>query len=192
MANRYQMCSRASVLVGGNKIASFAGASTEEIVAEELYELTLMGLLNDYRWRFASDYIELNRLSELPALKWTAQYQIPADTTIIYALYGDGEKIEFDRVRDKIYCDALETEEVVLHAGFRPDEAEFPPYFETVLVFRLAALFAVPIAEDPQKAAFYETAALRKFSQAKSIEAQGRTPQKMPVGGLRRYHGGGA
>jgi hypothetical protein len=192
VANRFQMCSRAMVLVGGSKIASFSGASIEEQVAEELYELTLMGLLNDYRWRFASDYIELNRLSELPAIKWGAQYQIPADVTIVYGAYEDGYPLNFDRVRDKILCDSMPESQVVLHCGFRPDEAEFPPYFETVLVFRLAAMFAVPIAEDPQKAAFYESAALRKFGAAKSIEAQGRTPQKMPVGGLRRYHGGGA
>lgn len=192
MANRFQMCSRAMVLVGGNKIASFSGTSTEETIAEELYEVTLLGLLSDYRWRFASDYIELNRLSEMPIHKWTAQYQLPADVTVIYGCYGDGEKIEFDRVREKILCDAMPEEQVVLHVGFRPDEAEFPPYFETVLVFRLAAVFAVPIAEDTQKAAFYEGVAMRKFAAAKAIEAQGRTPQKMPTGGLRRYHGGGA
>lgn len=186
------MCSRAMVLVGGNKIASFAGTSTEEIVAEEMYDLALDGLLSDYRWRFASDFIELNRITDLPVIKWTGQYQLPDGVFSIYNIYADGEPIPFDRLRTRILCDAMETNEVVAQVGFRPDEAEFPAYFETVLVYRLAATFAVPIAEDKDKASLYEGIALRKFAQAKSIEAQGRTPSKIPVGGLRRYHGGGA
>lgn len=192
MANKYKLCSQALVLVGGNKISSFAGATTEEIVAEEIYEPTVRSLLTDYRWRFASDYIELNRLEDLPVIKWAAQYQLPNDVFIIYGAYCDGETMEFDRVRTRILCDALDTSQVVLHVGFRPDEAEFPPYFEAVLLLRLAAAFAIPIAEDPNKASFYEGKALRAFAQAKAIEAQGRTPSKMPTGGLRRYHGGGA
>lgn len=192
MANKYKLCSQALVLVGGNKIASFAGNTTEEIVAEELYEPTVLGLLTDYRWRFASDYIELNRITELPTIKWTAQYQLPNDVFTIFGAYCDGEKMEFDRTRTRILCDALETSQVVLHVGFRPDEAEFPAYFENVLILRLAAVFAVPIAEDVNKANFYEGKALRAFAQAKAIEAQGRTPSKMPTGSLRRYHGGGA
>lgn len=192
MANKYQMCSRAMVLVGAGKIASFAGTSTEEIIAEELYEPTLEGLLSDYRWRFASDYIELNRIVDLPVIKWTAQYQLPVGVFSLYGVYCDGELIEFDRLRTRILCDALETSHVVAHVGFRPDEAEFPPYFERVLTERLAAAFAVPVAEDTNKANYYEGRALRSFAQAKAIEAQGRTPSKMPTGGLRRYHGGGS
>jgi len=192
MANKFQLCSRALVLVGGRKIGSFAGTSTEELVAEELYDSTLRSLLSDYRWRFASDYVELNRITELPIIKWTAQYHLPNDTFMLYGVYGDGQKIEFDRVRNRILCDAMPEEQVVAHIGFQPEEVEFPPYFEAVLVYRLAAVFAIPIAEDSNKASFYEGVALRKFSQAKAIEAQGRTPSKLPVGALRRYHGGGA
>jgi hypothetical protein len=192
MANRYQICSRASVLVGGSPITGFNNESTEEIVAEQLYDSVLNNLLASYRWRFASQYVELSRDEELPGAKWDAQYSLPAGTTILYGIYLDEEPFDFDRVGNKIHCNVRGDDVIVALVGFVPDEELFPPYFTAVLELKLAAMFAVPIAEDPQKANVYEGMAMRQFVQARSIESQGRTAVKISVGGLAAYHGGRA
>ena len=192
MANRYQICSRASVLVGGTLITGFNNESTEEIIAEQLYESVRDNLLSSYRWRFASQYVELDREAELPGMKWDAQYAIPPGVTMLYGVYLDDMGIEFDRVGDKILVNTMAEDVVVALVGFIPDEELFPAYFTTVLELKLAAMFAVPISEDPQKATIYEGMAMRQFAQARAIESQGRTAVKVPAGGLARYHGGRA
>lgn len=191
MPNKFQICSQASVLVGGAPIAGFSGGSTEEIVAEQLYEDVLLDLLASYRWRFASQYVPLTLLDEQPVLGWEGVYQIPPGTTVIHGCYSGDQLVDFDRSEDRIFAMGYGGE-LLLQVGFRPLEDDFPPYFVTVLRLKLAAMFAVPIAEDSQKASLYEGMALRAFASARSIESQGRTASKLPVGGLRALHGGRA
>lgn len=191
MPSKFQICSQASILVGGNPIAAFDQSSTEATIAETLYEDAVLDLLASYRWRFASRVVELNRDATFTGNSWyEARYQLPSDWTCIYGVRINTNSIEFDLQGDQIYCDAEATDVVEALLGWRPNEGDFPPYFVTCLKLSLAAMFAVPIAEDPQKASYYETKFIRHFAQARSIESQGRTAMKLPVGGMRRYHRG--
>lgn len=191
MPSKFQICSQASVLVGGSPISAFDQSSPEAIIAEALYEDVLLDLLASYRWRFASQVSELNRDASFTGNSWfEARYQLPSDWTCLYGVRINGNSIEFDLQGDQIYCDAEATDVVEGLIGFRPSEGDFPPYFVTALRFYLASLFAVPIAEDPAKGQYYESKFVRHFAQSRSIESQGRTASKLPVGGLRRYHGG--
>lgn len=193
MANKYSICSRALVLVGASPITSFAGDTTEEIVAETLYQSTLEAMLASHRWRFASQLVQLNRETDAPAQRWDASYALPPGTTVIYAVLVEDRPIEFDRYGEKIYCNAAETEEVYGELGIVPEETLFPPYFVAALELKLAAMFAIPIAEDSAKADYYERRAMAQLAQARAIESQGRTARKMRgVGSLRSYHGGRA
>lgn len=192
MPSKYEICSQATVLVGGKPIAGWTQASTEEIVAETLYEATLLELLSAYRWRFASQYVDLTLIDEQPPLEWTGVYQLPPGVTVIHGVYAYGDRIEFDRTEDRLLVDAGIGEQPMALVGFRPDEGDFPPYFVSVLRLKLAAMFAVPLAEDTQKASLYEGMAMRAFAQARAMESQGRTPSKLKVGRLRAVHGGRA
>lgn len=190
--NRYEICSRASLLVGGKKITGFTGATTEEIVAEALYDSVVDNLLSSYRWRFAASLEELDRLDGTPSAKWAAAYQIPNGVQVIHGVYIDDSTIDFDRIGDVILCNAGLEDNVVGLFGTRPDEELWPAYFVATLELKLAAMFAIPIAEDAQKATTYEGMAMRQFAQARSLESQGRTAAKLPVGGLRHYARGRA
>lgn len=188
--DKFNIASRAMVMVGGAPILGFNGSSTEEIVAEQLYEGVVLDIVSSYRWRCMTMQFVLSRDEAEPAARYSASYLIPSETQIINAVTVNGATIEFDRYREKILCDASPEEEVIADITYRAAEPFWPAYFQTLVVLKLAATFAVPIAEDTQKAAYYEGQFIRKMGLAKTNDAQGRTARKLPVGGLRRFHGG--
>lgn len=188
--NRYDLASQALVLVGHRPIASFDGPSSGEIAAATLYEGTTADLLGLHRWTFNKQAVQLTRLADAPVTEWDAAYQLPADVDVIYAVQVRGCDIEFDRYGDEIHCDAAETDTVVLIKSRGATEAAWPSYFITAARLLLASVFAIPVAENEQKAALYEGKFTRALTQAKLLDSQGRTAAKMPVGALRRYHGG--
>ncbi len=188
--DKFSISSEALLLVGANPISDFAGGSAESIVAANLYEATVSELICQHRWACFKRQEQLSRRAVAPSAKWDAAYALPADCEVIHGLYSNDQTIDFDRYREDVLCDALATETVILEYTYRAPEAYWPGYFASVVRYKLAAVFAVPIADDVDKAKFYETKYLRQYASAKQVESQGRTAQKMPVGGLRRYHGG--
>ena len=188
--DKFDLCSQALVLVGGNRITSFEGTSAEAITASALYEDTVKELISVYRWRFATRLFQLTRLSASPEMRWDAAYQIPDDTELINAVLVNDVPIDFDRYEDKILCNAIVDDTVIAEITYRAEEAFWPGYFTTTLRLKLASLFAVPIAEDPGKAAAYQQQFIGQLVAARKSDAQARTARKMPVGALRRFHGG--
>jgi hypothetical protein len=188
--NKFEMASSALVMVGSNPITSFEGIGSAEIVAANLYEPTVRELLGLYRWRFATVDDQLTRMEGAPKGRYSASYLLPADTLQLQAVQIRGCNIEFDRFNDYVRCDAGADDTVIATRTVRVGEAFWPGYFEALVRTKLAAAFAIQVADDGEKAAIYEGKALRLFAAAKNIDAQGRTARKMPAGRLRRVHGG--
>lgn len=189
MATKYDLCSRAMVRVGGKPIASFEGAGTEEVVANQLYEPAVEELLSRYRWRFCAFQAQLSRNSTAPLGRWEAAYTLPEDAIMVHAVTVNDVPIEFDRYENDILCDALVSDVVICDYGYRANEAYWPGYFNALVELRLAADFSIPIADDATKAQYYEARTERYLSIAKTMDAQGRTAKKMPVGGFSRFSG---
>lgn len=191
--DKFDLCSQALVLVGGNRITSFDGAGAEEIVASSLYEDTVREILSVYPWRFATRQFQLTRLAAAPLSRYDAAYQLPAGTERINAVLVQDISIDFDRYEDQLLCDAGATDVVIASLTYRADEAYWPGYFTTTLRLKLASMFAVPIAEDAGKMSAYNTAFVQQLKAARLSDAQGRTARKINgIGALRRYHGGRA
>lgn len=188
--NKYALASEALVLVGHKPIASFEGPSSGEIAASTLYDATVEELLGLHRWRFNAKAAQLSRLAAEPVTEWSAAYELPATCMVIYAVQVRGCDIEFDRYADEIHCDADATDVVVLIYGYGAAEERWPPYFTALARSKLAAVFAIPVADSEEKASLYEGKFIRQLTNAKTLDSQGRTAAKMPVGGLARYHRG--
>jgi hypothetical protein len=187
--DKFKLASQALVLVGHPPIANFSGPSSGAIVANEIYDDTMLELLGLHRWRHATKAVQLARLGAVPATEWEAAYQIPADATIIHGLQVNGCDIEFDRFGGELHCNALATDTVVLITGFHPPEATWPPYFVALARLKLASVFAIPVAESEEKASLYEGKFVRQLGAAKLMDSQGRTASKLPVGRFRAYVG---
>lgn len=185
--SKFDMASQALVLVGHRPIAAFDGPSAGEIAANQLYQASVDEVLGLHRWRFATKAVQLSRLADAPLTEWSAAYALPAEASIIHAVQIRGKDIEFDRFEDELHCDADVTDTVILIRGRRVAEEAWPPYFEAAVRLKLASVFALPVAEDANKASFYEGKFIRQLALAKTLDSQGRTAAKMPVGRLRRY-----
>jgi hypothetical protein len=69
--------------------------------------------------------------------------------------------------------------DVVLTYIFRPEEEEFPPYFDQALITRLAAEFTIPVTENTGRAETLYKIADVEFQRARQIDAQQDTPGKL-------------
>jgi hypothetical protein len=188
-----EMCSSAMVMVGAAPLHNVGDDEPTAIMAEQLYAEVVRELIGGYRWRFAVKLVELERLSVAPLVKWEAIYQLPANTENVFALWvgASGDTAEYDRFERFVYCNATASERVYAEVGHVPSEAYWPSYFRTLVVQTLAARFAVPIAEDLNKADYWEKMSRVQFAKARSYDSQNRTASRIRgAGGLARYHGG--
>ena len=73
-----KICSRASLLIGGDVIQSFDDGTAEATICDAMYEDMARSALTNSRWRFATDQAVLNRLTDAPSGRWSAAYQLPS------------------------------------------------------------------------------------------------------------------
>ena len=133
-----KICSRASLLIGGDAIQSFTDGTAESSVADAIYEDIARSSLTNTRWRFATNQAVLNRLSTAPTGRWDAAYQMPSGTLMLNAITVEEQAIEYDTYGDKVYCDAVSTDEVIADYIFRAEEVNWPPYFTLAVEFAVA------------------------------------------------------
>jgi hypothetical protein len=77
-------------------------------------------------------------------------------------------------IADELHSDA---EEVDLEYIARVDEAEFPPYFASALIYRLAAEFCLPLTENAMRAELLFNLAHTELRLAKMIDSQRDDPE---------------
>jgi hypothetical protein len=187
MTTEASICSQAAVMCGGRPFTSLDQQETEAVLANELYADRRDWLLGIYRWRFASHLAQLTRLAETPIARGAAAYQVPSDCLHVTTVLVNDEEIVFDRYDDTILCDALESDIVIIDYIRNVAPTHWPPYFTSALTLLLASVFAVPLCEDPTKSQLFENRFQRAFSVGKTLDAQGRTSQKVRLGRFRSF-----
>lgn len=174
-----KICSRASLLIGGDAIQSFTDGTAESSVADAIYEDIARSSLTNTRWRFATNQAVLNRLSTAPTGRWDAAYQMPSGTLMLNAITVEEQAIEYDTYGDKVYCDAVSTDEVIADYIFRAEEVDWPPYFTLAVEFAVASVFAISLARDAQLGTAMENRAERQFIKARRLDSQAQTTRKL-------------
>lgn len=174
-----KICSRASLLIGGDAIQSFTDGTAESSVADAIYEDIARSSLTNTRWRFATNQAVLNRLSTAPTGRWDAAYQMPSGTLMLNAITVEEQAIEYDTYGDKVYCNAVSTDEVIADYIFRAEEVDWPPYFTLAVEFAVASVFAISLARDSQLGTAMENRAERQFIKARRLDSQQQTTRKL-------------
>jgi len=186
MESRYEICSRACVLVGGKPIGSFGDGTTESMVAERLWDARVRELLVTHDWRFAQNMVALGHLATAPQERWTDAWQLPADYLKLLSVSANGGLLrDFQINNDQLHCDLDEQNELVLEYLRQVNESYFPPYFTAVLEERLSSDFAGVLREDAALAGFHRTEANTKLLTAKRLDRLNQPAKKFPVGRLR-------
>lgn len=190
--SKFDICSKALVLVGANTITSFSESTTESKVANQLYESTLENMLTRTRWRFASQQSQLSRNTSAPTARWSAKYAIPTAALIVHTVTINDNVIEFDRYESDILCDASSSDTVVADYTFQPSEANFPPYFKQALIFELASLFAGAIARNDNLSTLYQNRAITQLAIARAQDSQAQTTRKVDTTRFRNRRNAGS
>lgn len=172
------ICARALLKVGAQPIQSFYDDMAEAEVALALYQPTRDALLSAYPWRFATTQASLPRLQTAPIADFAYAYQLPND--FLRALSaghgGNSEGLVFRISRDTLHTDS---ENVILNYIFKPQEGDMPPFFEYVLIARLAAEFCLPLTESSSRAEVLMRIANQEFDKAKRLDAYQDTPKAL-------------
>lgn len=169
------LSSRALLKIGGDTITSFDEGTAEAEIAANLYPTTRDALLSVHPWRFATGQAALARLTAEPVADFAYAYQLPSDLlrAVSAGGAGRGRGIPFRIAERRLHTDAPE---VVLTYLFRPQETDFPPFFDQALIARLAAEFCIPLTGSTSRAEMLEKLADMELRRAKLIDAQQDTP----------------
>ncbi|MCW9035571.1 MAG: hypothetical protein OQK35_05615 [Alphaproteobacteria bacterium] len=169
------LCSRALIKLGASSIASFNEGTAEAEIAANLYPSTRDALLSSHPWNFASGQITLGKLNVQPVADFTFAYQLPIDflRALSAGPLGQGRGLEYRIAERRLHSN---TDGVVLSYIFRPNESEWPPFFDQVLIARLAAEFCLPLTESTSRAEALDKSAEKQLRRAKTIDAQQETP----------------
>lgn len=172
------LCSRALLKLGANSIASFDEGTAEAEVAANLYPPLRDALLSSHPWSFATGQVQLARLVATPVADYDHAFQLPADflRALSAGVEGRGQGITYRIAERRLHTDA---EDVVLTYIFRPDELEFPPFFDQALIARLAAEFCIPLTDSTTRSEALYKLAENEFRRAKQIDAQQDTPGRI-------------
>ena len=174
-----KICSRASLLIGGDAIQSFSDGTAEATVSDAMYEDIVRAALTNTRWRFSSNQAVLNRLTAEPTGRWDAAYQIPSESIMVSAVTVEDMPIKYDTYGSKIFCDAVETDEVIADYIFRSDESTWPPYFTITVEYMVASMLAISVARDAGLAQLMEAKTEYFMRIARTRDSQGQTTKKL-------------
>ena len=180
-----QLCARALVKIGAAPILGFDEESIAAEVASLLYPSTRDALLSAHPWNFATAQRSLAPLVTSPTADYAYAFQLPAD--YLRALSAGtgrrGRGLTYRIAERRLHADA---DEVVLTYIFRATEADFPPFFDHVLIARLAAEFCIPLTENSSRAEALARAADEELRRARLIDAQEETTGGLNIAGWGR------
>lgn len=171
------LCSRALLKLGADTITSFDEGTAEAEVAANLYPSIRDALLSAHPWSFATGQVTLAALAAQPLADFDHACQLPADFLRALSAGADGRGRGLDyRIHERrLYTNV---EPVVLTYIFRPDETAFPPFFDQMVIARLAAEFCIPLTESTSRAESLHRLAEKEFARAKSIDSQQDRPER--------------
>ncbi|MBR5153994.1 MAG: hypothetical protein IKW57_04350 [Alphaproteobacteria bacterium] len=144
MLTKIDLCSMALLKLGEQPIQSLTDDSAAAKLSRTLFDVITDSLISLHPWRFATAQLELVRNTD-------GDFLIPSD--VLRVLRSDG-----DIIGNRIISDLDSVSAVVLR---RVSPEQFPSYFISLAVTRLAMEFCIPLLGDQtvfrMLAALYET-----------------------------------
>ena len=169
------LCSRALIRLGAQPITSFDDGTAESEIADALYGPVRDALISAYSWSFAMGQAHLAQLDDAPLADYQYAFQLPSDflRAMSAGIGGRGRGLNYRITRNVLHSNA---DDVTLTYIFRPNEEEFPPYFDSVLISKLSAEFCIPVTENTSRAETLYRMADLEFQRARQIDAQQDSP----------------
>ncbi len=175
--SKVEMVSQSFSLIGKPRPTLALDEDPTTSAASAIYDTLLQETFTSNAWRFALQTIELNQTTTPPENEfWRVQYQIPSSYLTMLRIYKNftrGGFVDFQIFKDKIWTN--ETAPLFCDFIFDPGPGQYPAYFSQLLIFKLAALIALPVAQNENLALFWE-----KKAEAYFLLARNRDKITMP------------
>lgn len=173
--SRIDLCSRALLKVGAHTIASFDEGTVEAEIAASLFPTVRDAVLSAHPWNFATMQATLPRLATAPVADYANAFQLPSDCIRVLSAGtgGRGQGIRYKVMKRQLHTDV---DEVILTYIFRPDELDFPAFFDIALIAQLSAEFCIPLTDSTSRWEALQRIAETELRRAKLIDAQEETP----------------
>jgi hypothetical protein len=144
-----------------------------------MYEDVARSSLVNSRWRFSTNQIVLNRLSEPPTGRYSSAYQLPSGWLMTHAVTVNDTPIQYQTYGSKLFCDEGVSSELVLDYTYRAEEQDWPSYFTLAVQYELASVFAVSLARDQSLAQLMGNQAQVSMIRARNLDSQQQTTRKL-------------
>ena len=171
--NVLNLINRSLVMIGTTPIQGLTDTCAEASVMNDVYAGVRDGMLSAYAWQFASRLQDLQRV------------ETPTDEGFVYALPNDMLRLlqvfthTYDMRGGLLYTGASS---VRVQYIFRPEETDFPAYFDTALVARLAAECCLPLTDSTTRTEFLYKQAERELQKSRLIDASQLVNSALDVG----------
>jgi hypothetical protein len=172
------LCNRALARLGARPITAFNDGSTEADICNLLYAPVRDAVLSAYGWSFATAQVNLTTPITPPIADYTVAFNLPADFLRALSLgaAGRGRGIPFRILGKVLHTDVSP---VTFTYIFRPNEADWPAYFDMLIIQRLSAELCIPLTENTARAENLLRMAELEFTRVRQIDAQQDTPQRI-------------
>lgn len=185
-----QFVNAALVVTGNEPITAFDDATTAGKIMAARYEVMIAQELGSHRWKWCTKDIALNLLTDTPQLPWLYAFQMPDPILLLRTVSVAGIPIPYELMSDKILCNEDNSIPVIAKYTWRPDEANWPPYFSSYFTALLESVFLRGVKQkDAEADAREKVARGLLLSQAKRLDAQSqpsRNPESSPTLEARR------
>jgi len=131
--------------IGAKRIDDLDTDSANEAVQARLhYDLTRDAMLRSHVWKCAISRAILSEDAVAPAFEWSHQYILPADCLRVLSIYDSDQPYSLEGRR------LLSNDSTMRMVYVRriDDPAQFDPLFVEAFVVELAAVLAMPLAQD--------------------------------------------
>jgi hypothetical protein len=172
-----ELCARAHLKFGANRIGSFVETTLEAEIAANLYPTVRDALLSAHPWNFATSQQRLVQSAIAPIADYEHAFDLPADCIRVLSAGTDdrGQGLTYKILQRRLLTDA---DDIVLTYIMRPLETDFPPFFDCTLIAHLAAEFCIPLTDSTSRWEALQKAADHELRRARLIDAQEETPPR--------------
>lgn len=181
--NALHIMNRALVMIGVNPIQGLKENSAEATVMNDIYAGVRDGVLSAYAWQFATRMENLSMLSTVhnpvPSNGNTGKYvyALPHDMLRLLKVHSDTYTIR----NGALYTNR---QGVCIQYIFRPEEIDYPAYFDTAFVSRLAAEVCLPLTDSTTRTDFLYKRAEQELKNARLIDASQLVNSALDMGAL--------
>ena len=173
-------------LVGGTRITSFTQATPNANAINDIYS-EIRDTLLEYPWNFATQRVELARLTTAPSFRFDYAYALPADWIYTISVHdNDGGHGTIDYREEQVASQKVfSTDSSAVFLAYVRRETNpnlMPPSFRIALASSLARNLAITIANSNVLEDQLAGRAEKDLAKAKSIDSLGSFPEPRPRG----------